>query len=84
MRYGSYITDASYDQSGRLQGPYSGLPSSAGTLDKDVYLPEALVHPLAGGLLRSSLGSKGVALTGPLKAGRSRAGRDHNTTLRIG
>ena len=62
MGYGRNIPYAGYGQPCRLKGTYGGLSAGAGALDEDIHLPEAVVHPLSGGLLRGSLGGEGCAL----------------------
>ena len=56
------IPYAGYGQPCRLKGAYCGLSAGAGALDENIHLPEAVVHPLSGGLLRGTLGGKGGAL----------------------
>ena len=62
MGYGRNIPYAGYDQPCRLKGAYSRLSAGAGALDEDIHLPEAVIHPLPGGLLRGPLGGEGGAL----------------------
>ena len=84
MGYRGHVPDASYNQPNCLKGTNGRLSSCAGALDVHLYLAKALVHALAGCLLRRPLGRESCALPGALEACRARAGGAKNVAHRIG